>query len=76
MGSVGELSTSNRQEMGWICSQFLQGATFIQFSLALQHLVHVLRELGVEALGDLAWFANCHFPVSLAVHISSGHHCD
>lgn len=76
MESVDEFSSWTRREMGWIGSQFLQGAPFIQLSLALQNLIHVLRELGVERLGDLAWFANYQFPVSFAVHTSSGHHVD
>lgn len=55
--------------MGWIHLQFLQSATLIQLSLLLQNLVHVLCELGVETLGDLAWFANCYFMVSLTVRL-------
>lgn len=55
--------------MGGIGLQFLQSATLIQLSLLLQNLVHVLCELGVETLGDLAWFADCYFLVSFAVHL-------
>lgn len=55
----------------WSCSQFLQRSSLIQLSLVSQYLVHMLCELGVETLGYLAWFANCHYPVSFAIHLCS-----
>lgn len=52
------IPSSSRGEVSWTNLQLLQGSTLVQLSLCLQDLVHVLCELCIEALGDLARLAD------------------
>lgn len=53
--------------------QLLQGSALVQLSLVLQDMVHVLRQLGIETLSDLAWFADCSLCGQLYGTHWSGH---
>lgn len=66
------IPSSSRGEVSWTDLQLLQGPTLIQLSLCLQNLVHVLCELCIEALGDLARLADYDFSVSFNFTPSCG----